>query len=106
VEKHPSHGFPKTFAYLRKAGNPWNPKRVHRVYKLLKLNIRRKGKRRLPASIKHPLEQVNLPNEIWSIDFMQDTLLNGRKFKTFNAIDDFNREVPSPPSTPLKKISH
>lgn len=93
VEKHPTHGFPKTFAYIRRAGKTWNAKRVHRVYKKLKLNIRRKGKRRLPTRIKQALEPVFAPNEIWSIDFMQDTLLNGRKFRTFNAIDDFNREV-------------
>lgn len=93
VEKHPTHGFPKTFAYIRRAGKIWNAKRVHRVYKKLKLNIRRKGKRRLPTRIKQALEPVFAPNEIWSIDFMQDTLLNGRKFRTFNAIDDFNREV-------------
>lgn len=93
VEKHPTHGLPKTFAYLRKAGKPWNEKRVHRVYKMLRLNLRRKGKRRLPARIKQPIEQVQQVNQSWSIDFMQDRFENGRKFRTFNVIDDFNREV-------------
>ncbi len=93
VEKHPTHGLPKTFAYLRKAGNSWNEKRVYRVYKMLKLNLRRKGKRRLPQRIKQPIEKVQQINLSWSIDFMQDRLINGRKFRTFNVIDDFNREV-------------
>lgn len=43
--------------------------------------------------IKLPIEKVFLPNQSWSIDFMQDRLLNGRKFRTFNVIDDFNREA-------------
>jgi putative transposase len=33
------------------------------------------------------------PNEVWSVDFMSDALWSGRRFRTFNVIDDFNREA-------------
>lgn len=78
---------------IRKEGLVWNHKRLHRVYKLLKLNIKRKGKRRLPARILKPLEAVQQLNESWSMDFMTDSLLSGRKFRTLNLIDDYNREA-------------
>lgn len=57
------------------------------------MNKRRKGKRRLPARVKHPLQQQTLINQSWSMDFMSDTLVNGRKFRTLNIIDDCNREA-------------
>lgn len=63
------------------------------MYKLLKLNMKRKGKRRLPARILQPLEVVNAMNVSWSMDFMSDALQSGRKLRTFNLIDDFNREA-------------
>ena len=91
--KHPSYGFRKLFAYLRRAGNQWNHKRVYRVYKLLKLNRKRKGKRRLPARVKQPLAKQSLINQSWSMDFMSDSMVGCRKFRTFNVIDDCTREV-------------
>lgn len=92
-EKRPTDGFWKMYFRIRRQGLLWNHKRIHRVYKLLKLNIRRKGKKRLPARILQPLEAVNEINTSWSMDFMSDALLSGRKIRTFNLIDDFNREA-------------
>jgi putative transposase len=63
------------------------------VYKLLKLNIKRKGKRRLPARILQPLQSVSGMNVSWSMDFMSDALMSGRKFRVLNLLDDFNREA-------------
>lgn len=60
---------------------------------MLKLNLRRKHKRRLPNREKVALEQPSSINKKWSMDFMSDALTDGRKFRTFNLIDDFNREV-------------
>lgn len=91
--KHPSYGFPKLFAYLRRAGKAWNHKRVYRVYKLLKLNRRRKGKRRLPARVKQPLVKQSKINQSWSMDFMSDSMANGRKFRTLNVMDEGSREA-------------
>lgn len=93
AEAHPAYGFRKLFAYLRRAGYNWNHKRVYRVYRLLLLNKRRKGKRRLPQRIKQPLQQPSAVNQSWSMDFMSDSLVCGRKFRTLNVIDDCTREA-------------
>lgn len=91
--KHPCYGFRKLFAYLRRSGKTWNHKKVYRVYKLLKLNKKRKGKRRLPARIKQPLQQQTAINNSWSMDFMSDSMMGNRRFRTFNVMDDCTREI-------------
>ena len=47
VERHQRWGLPKLFKRLRNKGKSWNKKRIERVYNMLKLNLRRKGKRRV-----------------------------------------------------------
>lgn len=93
AEKHPRYGFAKLFSLLRRAGQAWNHKRVHRVYCQLKLNLRRKGKKRLPSRSPVKLAVSAAVNACWSIDFMSDILMNGQRFRTFNVLDDFNREA-------------
>jgi putative transposase len=90
---HPTYGFRKLFAYIRRSGKTWNHKKVYRVYKLLKLNKKRKGKRRLPARVKQPLQQQTAVNRVWSMDFMSDSMVGGRKFRTLNIMDDGSREA-------------
>jgi putative transposase len=93
VEESPGWGFPKVFKTLRRRGHSWHHKRVHRVYCLLRLNKRRKGKRRLPTRNPEPLAIPSMANQCWSMHFMSDTLRDGRRFRTFNVLEDFNQEI-------------
>ena len=82
------------YLYLRNLnGFKWNHKRVYRVYKELDLNLRIKPLKRLirekPEVLKVPLEI----NQVWSMDFMHDQLEDGRRFRLFNVIEDYNRET-------------
>lgn len=57
------------------------------------LNIRRRSKKRLPARVKQHLFQPEKPNQVWSLDYVYDSLWNGRTYRLLNIIDDYNREV-------------
>ena len=90
IQDNPRHGFDKMYAALRQRG--YGKSRLYRVYRQHKLNPKRRGERRLPARIKGPLVVPAAPNSVWSVDFMADAPWKGRRFRTFNVLDDFNRE--------------
>lgn len=86
-------GFKLCYLYLRNVkGFRWNHKRVYRIYRELELNLRIKPRKRIVREVPEALHVPKTPNTCWSMDFMHDQLDNGRKFRLFNVIDDFNRE--------------
>jgi putative transposase len=86
-------GFGLCYLFLRNVkGLAWNHKRVYRIYRLLELNLRIKPKRRLVREVPQPLAVPEAINQVWSMDFMHDNLGDGRQYRLFNVLDDFNRE--------------
>ena len=87
-------GFGLCFMYLRNVkGYGYNHKRVYRIYRELELNLRIKPKRRLKRDRPDELAVPRQINTMWSMDFMHDALANGDSFRTFNVLDDYNREA-------------
>jgi putative transposase len=87
-------GFWKCHDWLRNKGRGINHKPLWRVYKAMKLNIpRRRAKKRLPTRDKQPLAAPPVANKQWSMDFMEDSLYCGRRFRTLNLFDEGTREV-------------
>ena len=80
-------------AKIRSSGLPINHKKIQRIYYEMGLQRKIKPKKRIPSRSAISLAVPNRPNVCWSIDFMSDTLISGKKFRAFNVIDDFNREV-------------
>ena len=79
--------------YLRNVkGFSWNHKRVYRIYRELELNLRIKPRKRLKRDKPDALSVPIAINQVWSMDFMSDSLIDGRSIRTFNVIDDYNRE--------------
>lgn len=91
VEKYPRYGCPMLHDMLRGEGLVQNGKRTYRLYRELKLAVRRRrrGKIRRPRV---PLATPSAPGQRWSMDFVSDQLVSGRRFRVLNVIDDYSRE--------------
>lgn len=93
IGAHNRWGFWMCFHRLRNLGHKWNHKRVWRIYKAMKLNLKRRTKRRLPDRVPAPLDVPAEANNTWSFDFMSDTLYSGLRFRVLNIIDEGVREA-------------
>ncbi len=92
AKERPRYGYRRIHVLLRREGQRVNRKRVYRIYREERLAVRRKRRKRVSAAPREALAVPNGPNERWSLDFMADTLADGRTFRTLNVVDDGTRE--------------
>ena len=93
AEKHPREGFGKVMVDLE-IKELWSIiKNFIGSIKVSDWQMRRKYKKDFLKEKKKPLVIPSKFTQSWSIDFTSDVLENGRKFRSFNVIDDYNREV-------------
>ena len=92
AEKYPRYGCPTLHGMLRTEGHVQNHKRTYRIYREEGLQVRTKTRKKLVRP-RVPMIVPDAPNQRWSVDFVSDQLANGRRFRVFNVVDDFSREV-------------
>ena len=85
-------GYRRIHDLIRPLFPPVNHKRIYRLYSLANLAVRKRKKTKRPASERVPLQIAATVNEVWSMDFVSDSLANGRRIKCLTVADDFSHE--------------
>jgi putative transposase len=87
-------GSPRLHIMLRREKLVVNHKRTERIYREEGLALRRKRRRKGAAGIRVVMPTAIRPNEHWSMDFVSDSIVTGRRFRALAVIDNFSRECP------------
>jgi len=93
AETRVRYGYLRIHILLRREGWCVNHKRVYRIYREEGLNLCRKRPRRdITGSRRMDRPKVECPNTCWSMDFVADSLFNGRRFRALTIVDNYSRE--------------
>jgi putative transposase len=90
AQANPRYGYRRAWALLRRK-RPVNRKRVHRLWKRAKLQVKRVSRPRSRRERPPPLAAL-YPNHVWAYDFLQDQDMHGRTFYILTVMDEFTRE--------------
>ncbi len=85
-------GYRRVHDLLRRDFPGVNHKRVYRLYREANLAVRKRKKSKRPLNERLPLQLAKAVNEVWSMDFVSDSLSNGRRLKYLTVADDFSHE--------------
>lgn len=85
-------GYRRLHILLKREGWDLNWKKLYRIYKEERLTVRKRGGRKRALGTRAPMAIPQGRNQRWSLDFVSDTLVDGRRFRILCVIDDFSRE--------------
>ena len=85
-------GYRRLHILLRREGWTVNWKKLYRLYREEQLSVRKRGGRKRALGTRAPMGVPEAANERWSLDFVSDTLADGRRFRILCVIDDYSRE--------------
>lgn len=94
AQRRPRWGSPRLHYLLVREGLVVNHKRTERLYREEHLGVARRRRRKRVSEPRVAPPVPTAPNERWSMDFVRDTLADGRAFRAFTVVDDFTRESP------------
>ncbi|MGH6620974.1 MAG: IS3 family transposase [Alphaproteobacteria bacterium] len=85
-------GYRRLRVLLTREGIHMNHKKLRRLYREERLQVRRRGGRKRALGTRAPMALPQGPNQRWSLDFLSDALTDGRRFRILAVVDDFTRE--------------
>lgn len=85
-------GYRRLHVLLKREGTLMNHKKLRRLYSEERLQVRRRGRRKKALGTRSPMTIPQGPNQRWSLDFLSDTLTDGRRIRILAIVDDFTRE--------------
>jgi putative transposase len=92
AEQRKRFGYRRLHVLLKREGLVENHKRTERIYRQEKLSLRVKRRKKLASQARVELPKADRPNQLWSMDFLQDALYDGRRIRLLPIIDTYTRE--------------
>lgn len=94
AERHRKYGHWRLYVVLRREGFCVNHKRTERIYRSEGLSLHERKRKKLASVARVPMPEAIRPNQVWAMDFVQDSLWGGRRFRALNILDTFTKECP------------
>ena len=95
ARERPRFGYRRLGILLRREGHVVNHKRVYRLYTERGLAVRRKTRKRVAQANRHTAVTATARNECWSMDFLSDSMTDGRSLRVFAVVDDHSKLCPA-----------